>query len=192
MDLRALVGAGTVTTPAQAEESAAAGAQFLVSPGTLPDGRRFVVGMGVDLTDRTSADRAQRSATGRRAGVRNDRHDWAVSTDIAHTPLVSEHDFLSARTVDTEHRDTENGKHVYALSGRLRCGLCGRRLDSHRVHDRPDYRCRHGHTSARTRPENAPRNLYLREDPCSPTSDVTSPPRASPPTPGATYRWTTR
>ena len=34
---RSLVGAGTVTTPAQAEESAAAGAQFLVSPGTLPE-----------------------------------------------------------------------------------------------------------------------------------------------------------
>jgi hypothetical protein len=51
-------------------------------------------------------------------------------TDIAHTPLVSEHDFLTARTVDTEHRDTEHGKHAYALSGRLRCALCGRRVDS--------------------------------------------------------------
>jgi site-specific DNA recombinase len=114
--------------------------------------------------DRTSADRAQRSATGRRASVRNDRQDWAVSTDIVHTPLVSEHDFLTAQTGDTEHRDTENGKHVYALSGRLRCRPFGRRLDSHRVHDRLAYRCRHGHTSARARPENAPRNLYLRED----------------------------
>ncbi|XVS67844.1 recombinase family protein [Actinosynnema sp. CA-299493] len=119
---------------------------------------------GRQVWNRTSADRAQRSATGRRASVRNDRHDWAISTSIAHTPLVSEHDFLTAQTVDTEHRDTENGKHVYALSGRLRCGHCGRRLDAHRVHDRPAYRCRHGHNSAHTRPENAPRNLYLRED----------------------------
>lgn len=31
------VGAGTVTTPAQAREAADAGAAFLVSPGTLPD-----------------------------------------------------------------------------------------------------------------------------------------------------------
>ncbi|MBB5803451.1 hypothetical protein F4560_003219 [Saccharothrix ecbatanensis] len=77
---------------------------------------------------------------------------------------MSEHDFLTAQAVDTEHRDTEHGKHVYALSGRLRCGLCGRRLDSHRVHDRPAYRCRHGHTSTHTRSENTPRNLYLRED----------------------------
>jgi 2-dehydro-3-deoxyphosphogluconate aldolase/(4S)-4-hydroxy-2-oxoglutarate aldolase len=31
------LGAGTVTTPAQAHEAAAAGARFLVSPGTMPD-----------------------------------------------------------------------------------------------------------------------------------------------------------
>ncbi|WP_428829943.1 hypothetical protein [Saccharothrix syringae] len=37
-------------------------------------------------------------------------------------------------------------------------------MDSHRSHGRAAYRCRHGHTSARTRPEGAPGNLYLRED----------------------------
>lgn len=42
----ALVGAGTVTTPAQAEESAAAGAEFLVSPGTLPDVARAMLATG--------------------------------------------------------------------------------------------------------------------------------------------------
>jgi len=34
---RAYVGAGTVTTPEQADAAAEAGAEFLVSPGTLPD-----------------------------------------------------------------------------------------------------------------------------------------------------------
>ncbi|WP_428829916.1 hypothetical protein [Saccharothrix syringae] len=37
-------------------------------------------------------------------------------------------------------------------------------MDSYRSHGRAAYRCRHGHTSARTRPEGAPGNLYLRED----------------------------
>lgn len=43
----ALVGAGTVTTAAQAEESAAAGAQFLVSPGTLPELTGTMLGTGL-------------------------------------------------------------------------------------------------------------------------------------------------
>ncbi len=41
-----LLGAGTVTRPAQAEESAAAGAEFLVSPGTLPDVTRAMLATG--------------------------------------------------------------------------------------------------------------------------------------------------
>lgn len=49
----AMVGAGTVTTPEQAEESAAAGAQFLVSPGTIPDLARAMLATG--LTTMTGA-----------------------------------------------------------------------------------------------------------------------------------------
>lgn len=49
----ALIGAGTVTAPAQAEESAAAGAQFLVAPGTLPDLARAMLATG--LTTMTGA-----------------------------------------------------------------------------------------------------------------------------------------
>ncbi|MFD0200394.1 MULTISPECIES: zinc ribbon domain-containing protein [Saccharothrix] len=56
------------------------------------------------------------------------------------------------------------GERVYLLAGRLQCGLCGRKMNSHCSHGRAAYRCRHGHTSARTRPEGAPGNLYLRED----------------------------
>lgn len=49
----ALIGAGTVTTPEQAEESAGAGAQFLVSPGTLPNLARAMLATG--LTTMTGA-----------------------------------------------------------------------------------------------------------------------------------------
>ncbi|WP_367138990.1 hypothetical protein [Saccharothrix sp. HUAS TT1] len=37
-------------------------------------------------------------------------------------------------------------------------------MDSHWVHGRPGYRCRHGYTSAHTRPADAPKRLYWRED----------------------------
>lgn len=43
---RAYVGAGTVTTPEQADAAAEAGAEFLVSPGTLPDLTRAMLDTG--------------------------------------------------------------------------------------------------------------------------------------------------
>jgi site-specific DNA recombinase len=49
-------------------------------------------------------------------------------------------------------------------AGVIRCGVCGRVMDSHRVHDRAGYRCRHGHTSTRTRTSAQPTILYIRED----------------------------
>ncbi|MGW8482938.1 bifunctional 4-hydroxy-2-oxoglutarate aldolase/2-dehydro-3-deoxy-phosphogluconate aldolase [Microbacterium sp. NPDC055903] len=42
----AYIGAGTVTTPAQATAAAEAGAAFLVSPGTLPDLTRTMIDTG--------------------------------------------------------------------------------------------------------------------------------------------------
>jgi hypothetical protein len=37
-------------------------------------------------------------------------------------------------------------------------------VGSHWVNNRPDYRCRHGHTSARKRPPGLAKNVYIRED----------------------------
>ncbi|MCC8251185.1 recombinase family protein [Saccharothrix luteola] len=124
---------------------------------------------GHQVWNRTSADRATRSPSGRRTSVRNEQHAWAISASIAHVPLVSEQDFVTAQTIQaarnsTRQADTDGGEHVYLLAGRLQCGVCGRKMDSHCSHGRAAYRCRHGHTSARTRPEGAPGNLYLRED----------------------------
>jgi 2-dehydro-3-deoxyphosphogluconate aldolase / (4S)-4-hydroxy-2-oxoglutarate aldolase len=44
-----VLGAGTVRTPAHAEEAAAAGAEFLVSPGTLPEVTRAMLGTGATV-----------------------------------------------------------------------------------------------------------------------------------------------
>jgi len=46
-DERVLLGAGTITTPAQADEAALAGASFLVSPGSPPDLIRAMQGSGL-------------------------------------------------------------------------------------------------------------------------------------------------
>jgi hypothetical protein len=53
---------------------------------------------------------------------------------------------------------------TYLLAGLLRCGLCGRLLDSHWVYRSPGYRCRHGHTSAHMPAPDRPKNIYVRQD----------------------------
>ncbi|MBV8931399.1 MAG: zinc ribbon domain-containing protein, partial [Kutzneria sp.] len=50
------------------------------------------------------------------------------------------------------------------LAGLVRCGLCGRWMESHWVHGRPGYRCRHGHTSGDPWRDSAPGSLDLCED----------------------------
>jgi hypothetical protein len=52
----------------------------------------------------------------------------------------------------------------WTLAGLLTCGRCGRRLESAWSHDRPAYRCRHGHTSAAVPDPARPKTAYLRED----------------------------
>ena len=81
----------------------------------------------------------------------------------AHPALVSEADFVAAQRVRAERRNNDGVTREYVLVG-LSCGLCGRRLDAHWVHGRAGYRCRHGFASARSRPVDSPRNVYVRED----------------------------
>jgi site-specific DNA recombinase len=119
---------------------------------------------GHAVWNRASCDRTVRSPTGRRPTTRNQQHEWAISTRIAHQPLVSEQDFLTAQTIRAKKPNTHGVTYSYALSGRLHCGWCSRHMDSHQAHAGSTYRCRHGHSSTKPRPADAARNLYLRED----------------------------
>ncbi|WP_232247823.1 recombinase family protein [Kitasatospora azatica] len=92
----------------------------------------------------------------------NTPNDWAISHKQAHPALVSEADFVAAQNVRVT-REATPGR-TYRLAGILHCGLCGRRMDSHWTHQRPGYRCRHGHNSATTPDPDRPRNAYVRED----------------------------
>jgi site-specific DNA recombinase len=94
----------------------------------------------------------------------NPTEQWAVSTKASHPALVSEEDFVAAQAISALATPSDGGIRSYQLVGRIRCRECGRRLHSHWVNDRPGYRCRHGHTSAKTSTANRAPILYVRED----------------------------
>ncbi|GAA2698375.1 MULTISPECIES: recombinase family protein [Actinosynnema] len=124
---------------------------------------------GRQVWNRTSADRATCSPSGRRASVRNGHRDWVVSKRVTHPPLVSEQDFVAAQDIRSAKENAGDsepiyGGRTYLLARRLQCAVCRRVMDSHWSHGRATYRCRHGYNSSHSRPEDAPRNLYLRED----------------------------
>jgi site-specific DNA recombinase len=105
------------------------------------------------------------TASRKRAGQRwNQLRGWVISKAVAHPALVSEADFIAAQAVDASPRPADGVVRRYALVGLVVCRVCGRRMDSHWVHDRPGYRCRHGHTSAKLNASDRPKTLYLRQD----------------------------
>jgi site-specific DNA recombinase len=94
----------------------------------------------------------------------NTADQWVVSKQLAHPALVSEADSVAAQRVNASPTPAGGGSDRYLLVGLVRCGLCQRRMDSHWVHDRAGYRCRHGHTAANPRRTRRPKTLYRRED----------------------------
>ena len=87
----------------------------------------------------------------------------SISARPAHPALVSVEDFIAAHGIRVP-REGKEGERCYRLAGILRCGLCGRRLESCWSNGRAAYRSRHGHSSASTPDTARPKNLYIRED----------------------------
>jgi site-specific DNA recombinase len=89
---------------------------------------------------------------------------WVISARPAHPAIVTEADFIAAQDLTVRRGpDSPAGRH-YQLAGLLRCGTCGRLLESCWSNGKAAYRCRHGHTTA-ARPDPArPANAYIRED----------------------------
>ncbi|WP_425455284.1 recombinase family protein [Allorhizocola rhizosphaerae] len=94
----------------------------------------------------------------------NPAGEWVISERPAHEALVSEQDFVAVQAIRAARPNEDGTSRTYLLSGLLRCGICRRRMDAHWVHDRPGYRCRHGHSSARSSGAGRLKNLYVRED----------------------------
>jgi site-specific DNA recombinase len=83
---------------------------------------------------------------------------------LSHPALVSEADFVAVQQRRAARKCKGGATRSYVLAGLVQCRWCGRRMDSHWANGRAGYRCRHGHNSARARPVNAARNIYVRED----------------------------
>jgi site-specific DNA recombinase len=90
--------------------------------------------------------------------------EWVISRRVVHPPLVSEKQFVQVQAVHTAPTPTDDQPRTYLLAGLVFCGICGRLMDSHWVHGRAGYRCRHGRTSAHPAPAPRPKILYVRED----------------------------
>jgi DNA invertase Pin-like site-specific DNA recombinase len=110
---------------------------------------------------------------------------WVISTRPAHPALVSEADFITVQGIQTPRGATARPDRCYLLAGLLRCGICGRRMESCWANNRPAYRCRHGHSSSSRSDPDRPKNLYVREDrilPHLPTLHLrlTGPPNSAP------------
>jgi len=89
---------------------------------------------------------------------------WVISSKPAHPALVSESDYIAAQEVSAPRGPAGPASRRYLLAGLLRCGTCGRRLESTWSNGRAAYRCRHGNSSA-TKPDlGRPKNAYVRED----------------------------
>lgn len=54
---------------------------------------------------------------------------------------------MAAQQIPAARPTTDGQARRFALAGLIHCGACDQRLDSHRNHGRPTYRCRHGHRS---------------------------------------------
>lgn len=82
---------------------------------------------------------------------------------LAHTPLISQTDYPAAQAIRT-NPDTRRRPRPYVPAGRTAAlSTVWAADESHWMHGRPGYRCRHGHTSAKPAAATRP-TVYLRED----------------------------
>jgi hypothetical protein len=78
---------------------------------------------------------------------------------VSHPAPVDEVTFAAVQGMRAARPTRVGATPTYVLAGLVMCEMCGRRLDAHWVNHRPGYRCRHGHTSARTRPPELAKNI---------------------------------
>ncbi|GAB2992158.1 hypothetical protein GCM10027184_52830 [Saccharothrix stipae] len=110
----------------------------------------------VDHDHTTQSDQRRHRMTKRKPA-----HQWVLSRQRTHTALVGEHDFVAVQRIRAQRPNRRGETREYLLAGLLRCGACGRRMESRWVHGRPGYRCRH---LRGPRTEAMPPTLYFREE----------------------------
>ncbi|MFF3871426.1 recombinase family protein [Streptomyces sp. NPDC001978] len=103
----------------------------------------------------------------------NPAEDWIHSNEPAHEAIISPDLFDTAQTLRRQRahahsRQERAGKHnarPYALRGRVRCSLCGRKMQPATIRDHVYYRCEFKDQEQALSPDlTHPRTVYLRED----------------------------
>ncbi len=118
-------------------------------------------------------------AAGHKTKLRwNDRNAWIWSATQMHEPLVTFEDFgaVQAQMLAANHRPTPSKGHStardYVLSGRVRCSMCGRRMQGTWAHDAARYRCRFPSEYGLANKVNHPKSAYVRESAIVPRLDA--------------------
>jgi site-specific DNA recombinase len=100
----------------------------------------------------------------------NDTGKWLWSEKIVQPPIVEGEAFRQVQAMVAGRAHTpaahkpHRAQHPYALRGCVWCGLCGRRMQGHWVHDTPYYRCRFASEYALANHVEHPLSVNLRED----------------------------
>jgi site-specific DNA recombinase len=108
----------------------------------------------------------------------NDAGQWIYSDQIAHQPIIDDHTFrhaqrvLASRRLATGPRERLHTRHAYVLGGRLVCGVCDRKMQSHWANELAYYRCRFPAEYALANRIAHPRNVLVREDEVLPELDA--------------------
>jgi site-specific DNA recombinase len=107
----------------------------------------------------------------------NDPSDWIWSTGLTHEPLVSSEDFAGVQAQMAAHahrpttRKSPRNRRCYPLSGLVRCGICGRRMQGTWNHESSHYRCKFPAEYALANKIDHPKAAYVRESAIVPKLD---------------------
>ncbi|MEU6572518.1 recombinase family protein [Streptomyces sp. NPDC046805] len=103
----------------------------------------------------------------------NPAEEWIRSNEPAHEAIISQSRFATvqtlrrqrARNLGRQERAGKQGARPYALRGRVRCSLCGRKMQPATIRNHVYYRCEFKDQEAALYPDlTHPRTVYLRED----------------------------
>ncbi|MEU1598647.1 recombinase zinc beta ribbon domain-containing protein [Streptomyces sp. NPDC005708] len=103
----------------------------------------------------------------------NPTEEWIRSNEPAHEAIISLNRFDTVRTLRRERarnqgrqeRTEKQGGRPYALRGRVRCTVCGRKMQPATIRNSVYYRCEFKDQEGALYPDlTHPRTIYLRED----------------------------
>jgi site-specific DNA recombinase len=102
----------------------------------------------------------------------NKPEDWVWSEEPTHQSIVDPELFQAAQLAFAHQkpRPSRSPARRYLLSGLIRCGICGRRMQGQQNHYRLYYRCRFPDQSGVGEAQH-PRNVYVKEEAVMPGLD---------------------